>query len=94
MAKIRTAHARDFARDATRSEIAHVRASLENKAFSACASSEKHLPARIRVICFAPNRKRRSIFFAANFSNEESSNGKERWRTDEVGDRGPDHQGH
>src|SRR5688572_31393732 len=31
--------------------------------------------------------------FRGIFSNEESSNGKERWRTDEVGNRGSDLQG-
>src|SRR6185295_3342769 len=71
----------------------HALRSLENKAFSALASDENYLHARVRVICCAPNRVRRSIFSAATFFNEESSNGKERWRTDEVGNRGSDLQG-
>src|SRR5215471_9748036 len=44
-------------------------------------------------VCYVARRiARRGIYFSRHFSNEESSNGKERWRTDEVGNRGNDLQ--
>jgi nucleoid DNA-binding protein len=51
--------------------VADVRQSLENKAFAACATEKTYLHARMRVLCCAPNRSPRNIFFAA-FFNEES----------------------
>src|SRR3954468_3021905 len=53
----------------------------------------KCLRMRVRVICCAPNSSPRNIFSAAFFLYEESKDGKERWRTDEVGNRGNDLQG-